>query len=198
MDRRGTIWAHYLQWDHETESAAYDRMFSIDPASGLCSDAGVGLAHPGGKVFEYGLAFVRDPADPERDLLYATALQHPWFIEGAELHRVDEKSFAPTLVGPLEHTLHSYLAGTGDGRLLTMYSDETGRGILELDPATAAPLGRQPVEGLPNSQGSFVFWGGAAWVFWVARYDPDELRTDVYRVDLDTSVAELVTSVDLI
>jgi hypothetical protein len=102
------------------------------------------------------------------------------------------------MVGPLADTVHSYLTGTGDGRLLSMYSQGGEVGLVELDVETAAPLARQPIHGLPNSQGPFVFWGGAVWVFEMARYEPDELRTDVYRVDLETGDAEMVTSVDWI
>jgi hypothetical protein len=193
LDRNATIWSHYLEWDNNTQQFIYNRVFTIDTSSGVCTDTGHGLVHPSGKNFEYGLAFLPDPNDLQKDILYASAFNEPAF-GNPELDTVNTTSMTPTLVGPLTATAHSFLTSTGDGRLFTLYKGSTGWGVRELDPKTGASLADHPVTGLSTSQGPFIFWGGTLYAFFNKTYDPQSLVTDVYRINLQTWTAGVVAS----
>jgi hypothetical protein len=160
---------------------------------------GVGLIHPQNKLVEYGLAFVRNPSDQTKDILYASAMSIKTFetFTNTDLVTADLSSMMLSPVGHLEDTYHSYLTSTGDGRLFTL-SKAPGWNLREIDTATAGIVSEHPITGLPNSQGPLVFWGGALWVFMMKVYDPQALQTDVYRVDMSTWEATKVTSVDFI
>lgn len=195
LDRDATIWAHYLEWDSNAQQFTYARVHTIDTATGACADAGPGLINGLGKPVEYGLAFVRDPGDPAKDILYAAA--NGANLQNNELDTVDTATMAMTTVGPLNDTAHSFLTGAGDGRLFSLY--RIGEmGLREIDPATASTVSDQPITGLNSSQGPFVFWGGAIWAFWMKTYEAWQLETDVYRIDMTTWTAVKVATVDFI
>ena len=193
LDRDATLWVHYLEWDNGLQKFTYDDVWTVDTATGSCTDTGKSLTVSGNEYIQYGLAFLPDPNDPQKDDLYASAVTPT--LQSPQLHTLAMPSLVPSLVGPLANTAHSFLTATGDGRLFTLYqAGSPPWGIRQLDPKTGSSLFDQPVTGLTSSQGPFVFWGGSLWAFWNKVYSPQSLVTDVYKIDMNTWTATVVAS----
>lgn len=193
LDRSAVLWTHYLEWDNGTKAFTYDHVYTIDTSTSACTDTGKTMKLVSGKVIEYGLAFLPNEKDPNKDDLFASALTPPG-LSNAELLKFDG-ALSATSVGPLSGTAHSFLTATGDGRLYTLY--QAGNpvwGIRQLDPATGKTISEQPVTGLTSSQGPFVFWGGSLYAFWNKVYSPQSLLTEVYKIDLKTWTATVIAS----
>lgn len=200
LDRKAVLWAHYLEWSDEQQKFIYNEMHAIDTKTGACTDLGPGPTHPGDKAFEYGLAFLPSPGPSADEDLYGTAVGPGGSLFSFELSKIDVSGFGITSISPLEGTLHSYLASSGDGHLYTLYQGSEGRGVRELDPATGAPT----VDQLVTSDhpwgpwGPFAFWGGDLWVFQLGTYAADELTTNVFRIDGQTWEATQVATLDFV
>lgn len=169
LDRNATLWAHFLDYDAQQMKFVYDRMFTIDTSTGACTDTGKALTTSSGKTNEFGLAFVRDPNDMNKDDLFATAVGPNILLDG-ELDRVALPAMTTTLVGALSNTAHSFLTSTADGKLFTLYRPGNPVwGLRQLDPVNGATITDHPITGLTSSQGPFVFWGGSLYAFGTRR-----------------------------
>ena len=200
LARDAVLWTHYLAWDQAQQKFTFNEMFAIDTTTGNCSDLGPGPQHSGDKSFEYGLAFLPPAPGGTEERLFGTAVGPGAALQSFDLAELDPLDFGASQVGPLEATLHSYLASSGDGRLFTLYQGPTSVGVRELDPATGSAKSEQPIASAQKNQpwGPFAFWGGDLWVFQLAIYSSTELRTDVFRLDGSTWTASQVMSLDFV
>jgi hypothetical protein len=170
-----------------------DRLWRVDATTVTCTDTGQDMTHPAGPFTGAGLAYLPDPNDPMKDVLYAS-VQHGMGLQTvSEIGLVDPATLAVAPLGPTEATVK--ITGTGDGHLY-------GFGALalyEYDPATIAELSKKnvsvPVQSFPGN--AFAFWGGQLWVFEATSSDPDTASTTAYLIDPVTGMASAEATVEL-
>ena len=185
--------ATVLYYDGGQQDVLFNRLWTVDTETVTCTDTGKDLTLPAGQFMGVGLAFLPDPGDPDKDVLYASVQYAMGSGMASAVGTVDLAALSIATLGPTDASVK--LTGTGDGRLYGFGASS----IYEYDPATIAELTKLgvtlPVQSYPGN--AFVFWGGDLWVFEANDANPDTATTAALLVDQATGKTTQMATVPL-
>ena len=185
VDRKGVAYVEFSDGE----------LFKVSTATAACVKTSyVSLQHG---FYKFGMGFSTNGAGPSETLFMAGDDEapdpnNPSVTGSTDLGSLDVNTFKVTDIGDFSAIANGELAGTGDGRLFTLWATDrfSDINISQVDKTNAAIIATDPLPGVElGTAWAFGYWGGKFYTFTA----PD-VGTDVHEFDPVTKAVRLVAT----